>query len=134
MLNLIYGCFSSLNPPLMNVFSCNVNGVESSDAYYFVGLVPVINFIRCTVSVVIPILEIAGERLRSNLATLDDVLASGFRVNYSDPYNDHCLNCNLSGGQCGFLTNPTRPVCICQNKVCVDAGILSFRIRIFCFL
>lgn len=124
MLNLIYGCFSSpLSPPLLNVFSCNVNGVEPSDAYYFVGLVPVINYIRCAVSVVVPILGIAGERLRSSLATLDDVLASGFRVNYSDPYNDDCLNCSLSGGQCGFLTNPIRPVCICQNKVCFDAGI-----------
>ncbi|KAK1363622.1 putative serine/threonine-protein kinase [Heracleum sosnowskyi] len=123
MLNLIYGCFStSLNPPLLNVFSCNVNGVEYSDAYYFVGLVPVINFIRCAVSVVVPILGIAGERLRSNLATLDDVLASGFRVNYSDPYSDECLDCSLSGGQCGFLANPIRPVCICQNKLCVDAG------------
>lgn len=107
------------------MFSCNVNGVESSDAYYFVGLVPVdvINFVRCAVSVVVPILGIDGERLRSNLASLDDVLASGFRVNYSDPYGDECLNCSLSGGQCGFLDNPIRHVCICQNKLCVDAGI-----------
>ena len=91
-LNLFYGCFSSIIPPSLNVFSCNVNGAESSDAYYFAVLVPVINYIHSTVSVVVPILGIAGERLRSNLATLDDVLVSGFGVKYSDPFSHQCLN------------------------------------------
>ncbi|KAA8547780.1 hypothetical protein F0562_004209 [Nyssa sinensis] len=120
-LTLIYGCSSVMNYTPQNLFSCNVSGVNSTDAFYLTGPVPsdpIMSFIECHVSIVTPVLGDAGVRLTSNRSTLEEVLMQGFNVNYSDPYDNQCSQCIESGGQCGFDSSSGQAVCICVDRPC----------------
>lgn len=88
-------------------------------------------FIRCAVSLMVPILRIVGDGLTSNSKALGEVLNAGFNVNFSDPYTRQCLDCRLSGRQCGFDWNSSRPICICGHSLCNGACIWSFGVLLF---
>ncbi|XP_059642129.1 LEAF RUST 10 DISEASE-RESISTANCE LOCUS RECEPTOR-LIKE PROTEIN KINASE-like 1.4 isoform X2 [Cornus florida] len=123
-LTLFYGC----SPPTIsveahNLFNCSVSGLISSVAIYLIGPVPsdpIVQFISCNVSITVPVLREAGERLIGNRSTLTlrDVLMEGFSVNYSDPYDNQCSECTRLGGRCTFDSNSEQPVCMCSNGQC----------------
>ncbi|XP_059670733.1 LEAF RUST 10 DISEASE-RESISTANCE LOCUS RECEPTOR-LIKE PROTEIN KINASE-like 2.7 [Cornus florida] len=121
-LTLIYGCSSILTVKPLNLFGCNVSGVNGSDAFYLNGPVPsdpVLKLFACNVSVTVPVVGDASKRLAGNRTTLGEALMEGFNVNYNDPYDKQCLECIGFGGQCGFSSNLGEPVCICDgDRVC----------------
>ncbi|KAK2986780.1 hypothetical protein RJ640_011005 [Escallonia rubra] len=122
-LNIFYGCNSSaMRYRPHNLFSCNVAGSNLSDAYYLVGAVPsdpILNLVQCRVIVNLLVLRTTADRINSNQTSLGDALTEGFSLNYSDPYNGRCSDCVLFGGQCGFDSNSSRPICICQgDRLC----------------
>ncbi|XVF71590.1 hypothetical protein PTKIN_Ptkin12aG0050600 [Pterospermum kingtungense] len=121
-ITFFYGCHSLINssyePP--NLFSCNNSGV-----YYIVGPVPidpVFKIIECNnVSVTVPLLSSAVDKLVRNRSLLGEVLMEGFNVNYSIPQGDVCAKCvDESGGECGLLSG--RAVCICGDRICDTTG------------
>ncbi|KAL2499446.1 Protein kinase family protein [Abeliophyllum distichum] len=122
VLNLIYGCNSSamtLRPH--NLFSCNSSGFDLINAYYLIGPVPndpILSIIYCNVSISVPILRAASDRLTGLRISLEEALMQGFSVNYSDPYESNCSECNRLSGQCGFDSGLGQPVCICGNRPC----------------
>ncbi|KAA8547784.1 hypothetical protein F0562_004213 [Nyssa sinensis] len=131
-LTMMYGCSSTMNYTPQNLFSCNVNGVNSSDSFYLTGPVPrdpIISFLECNVSIVTPVIGDAGVRLTSNRSTLEEVLMQGFNVNYSDPYDNQCSQCIENGGQCGFESSSGQAVCICGDRPCPAAGSTSHRMK-----
>ncbi|KAL2453368.1 putative serine/threonine-protein kinase [Abeliophyllum distichum] len=122
VLNLIYGCNSSamtLRPH--NLFSCNSSGFDLINAYYLIGPVPndpILSIIYCNVSISVPILRAASDRLTGLRISLEEALMQGFSVNYSDPYESNCSECNRLSGQCGFDSGLGQPVCICGIRPC----------------
>ncbi|KAK3036547.1 hypothetical protein RJ639_030988 [Escallonia herrerae] len=131
-LNLVYGCNSSaMRYRPHNLFSCNVAGSNFSDAFYLVGAVPsdpILNLVQCRVILNLLVLRTTADRINSNQTSLGDALTEGFSLNYSDPYRGRCSDCVLFGGQCGFDSNSSKPICICQGDRLCDPppGIRSF--------
>ncbi|XP_022865650.1 LEAF RUST 10 DISEASE-RESISTANCE LOCUS RECEPTOR-LIKE PROTEIN KINASE-like 1.4 isoform X1 [Olea europaea var. sylvestris] len=126
VLNLIYGCNTSVMPLRpYNLFSCNSSGANISNAFYLIGPVPndpILRIIYCNVSISVPILRASGERLARLDISLEEALMEGFSVNYSDPYESNCSECNRFGGQCGFDSGLGQPVCICGDRPCPFAS------------
>ncbi|CAI9758410.1 unnamed protein product [Fraxinus pennsylvanica] len=122
VLNLIYGCNTSVMPLRpYNLFSCNSSGDNFNNAFYLIGPVPndpILRIIYCNVSISVPILRAAGDRLTGLNISLEEALMQGFSVNYSDPYESNCSECNRFGGQCGFDSGLGQPVCICGDRPC----------------
>lgn len=104
------------------MFSCVVGGVNSSDAFYFVGPLPIDPILRiitrCYVIVKVPLSGDAAQRLTGNKTSLGEALREGFDVSYSNPYGGHCSNCSSIGGQCGFDDSLGEPICICGDRAC----------------
>lgn len=104
------------------MFSCVVGGVNSSDAFYFVGPLPIDPILRiitrCHVIVTVPLSGDAAQRLTVNKTSLGEALREGFDVSYSNPYAGHCSNCSSIGGQCGFDDSLGEPICICGDRAC----------------
>ncbi|KAI8534444.1 hypothetical protein RHMOL_Rhmol10G0090000 [Rhododendron molle] len=123
-LTLSYGCSSPLNNTFYNRFRCELSGsgLNSSDAFYMVGPVPVDPILqviaRCNVTVKVKVNGDAAGRLTGNRTTLQEALMSGFNVSYSDPYEHQCSNCSSVGGRCGFDSNSGLPICICGDVQC----------------
>ncbi|KAK4426616.1 LEAF RUST 10 DISEASE-RESISTANCE LOCUS RECEPTOR-LIKE PROTEIN KINASE-like 1.3 [Sesamum alatum] len=121
-LTLFYGCNSSgirIRP--YNLFSCNSSGLSFTDAYYLVGPVPVDPILRilyCSVNISVPLLRAAGSQLTALRLSLGQALMQGFSVNYSVPHERLCTQCNNLGGDCGFDSVLSQPVCICGERPC----------------
>ncbi|PSS30596.1 Leaf rust 10 disease-resistance locus receptor-like protein kinase [Actinidia chinensis var. chinensis] len=130
-LHLVYGCSSLLNYTPYNRFNCTVSGVNSSDAFYVVGPVPVDpilgNVTKCNVMITVPVASDAASRLIGNQTTLAETLMKGFHVIYKDPYVDECSNCTWIGGRCGFDANSSSPICICGDLQCPIPNIIGSR-------
>ncbi|CAI9758405.1 unnamed protein product [Fraxinus pennsylvanica] len=122
VLYLIYGCNTSVMPLRpYNLFSCNSSGDNFNNAFYLIGPVPndpILRIIYCNVSISVPILRAAGDRLNGLNISLEEALMQGFSVNYSDPYESNCSECSRFGGQCGFDSGLSQPVCICGDRPC----------------
>ena len=110
--------------PLINSFSCDMNG-SSSEGFYFIGLDPndpVLGGIRCDVATNVPISRswfyYLGPDSNRSEDVLGDILRFGFAVNYSDPYNDDCATCRKSDGECGFDAELGKSICICGDRLC----------------
>lgn len=105
-----------------NRFSCELSGVNFTDAFYLVGPVPVDPILQvitqCNVTVELKVDGEAAQWLTTNQTTLREALMSGFNVNYSDPYQNQCSNCSWSGGTCGFDSDSNLPICICGDLQC----------------
>lgn len=104
-----------------NLFSCNSSGLNFTDAYYLVGPVPVDPILRilyCSVNVSVPLLRAAGNQLTALRLSLGQALMQGFSVNYSVPHERLCNECNNLGGDCGFDSVLSQPVCICGDRPC----------------
>lgn len=136
-LNLFYDCdnvMTTVKPS--NQFYCNVSG-NSGYAYYLTGAVPsdpILNIVKCTISLRIPVLESAADSLTANATTLGEVLTLGFNVNYSNPYDAMCSLCIASAGQCGYDFDKEESICICSNRICHVSGIRAFAPWILLFL
>ncbi|GFZ18929.1 protein kinase family protein [Actinidia rufa] len=128
-LHLVYGCSSLLNYTPYNRFNCTVSGVNSSDAFYLVGPVPVDPILgvvtKCNVTITVPVASDAAGRLIGNQTTLTETLMKGFHVIYSDPYVYECSNCSWVGGRCGFDSNSSSPICICGDLQCPIPNIIG---------
>ncbi|KAL0343365.1 UNVERIFIED_CONTAM: hypothetical protein Sangu_1223900 [Sesamum angustifolium] len=115
-LTLFFGCNTSgMTVRPYNLFTCNSTGLNFTDAYHLIGPVPrdpILSIVSCSVSVSVPVLRTAGNRLTNSRLTLGEALMQGFSVNYSDPYQRLCSECNRLGGQCGFDSVLGQPVCI----------------------
>ncbi|XP_028123818.1 LEAF RUST 10 DISEASE-RESISTANCE LOCUS RECEPTOR-LIKE PROTEIN KINASE-like 1.4 isoform X1 [Camellia sinensis] len=120
-LTLFYGCNPLKNYTSHNQFSCAVSGINVTDAFYLVGPVPldpVLQLITvCHVDVTVPVIGDAAGRLTGGQATLAETLMEGFNVNYSNQYATQCLNCTYFGNQCGFDSNLSLPICICDGDL-----------------
>ncbi|KAL0378052.1 UNVERIFIED_CONTAM: LEAF RUST 10 DISEASE-RESISTANCE LOCUS RECEPTOR-LIKE PROTEIN KINASE-like 1.3 [Sesamum radiatum] len=105
-LTLFYGCNTSgMTVSPYNLFTCNTTGLNFTDAYHLIGPVPrdpILSIVSCSVSVSVPVLRAAGNRLTNSRLSLGEALMQGFSVNYSDPYQRLCSECSRLGGQCGF--------------------------------
>ncbi|KAL0431342.1 UNVERIFIED_CONTAM: LEAF RUST 10 DISEASE-RESISTANCE LOCUS RECEPTOR-LIKE PROTEIN KINASE-like 1.3 [Sesamum radiatum] len=121
-LTLFYGCNTSAMPiKPYNLFSCNSSGLNFTDAYYLVGPVPVDPILRilyCSVNVSVPLLRAAGNQLTAVRLSLGQALMQGFSVDYSVPHERLCNECSNLGGDCGFDSVLSQPVCICGDRPC----------------
>ncbi|KAL0461987.1 UNVERIFIED_CONTAM: LEAF RUST 10 DISEASE-RESISTANCE LOCUS RECEPTOR-LIKE PROTEIN KINASE-like 1.3 [Sesamum latifolium] len=121
-LTLFYGCnTSAMRFRPYNLFSCNSSGLSFTDAYYLVGPVPVDPILRilyCSVNVSVPLLRAAGNQLTALQLSIGQALMQGFIVNYSVPHERLCNECNNLGGDCGFDSVLSQPVCICGDRPC----------------
>ncbi|KAI3785246.1 hypothetical protein L1987_44362 [Smallanthus sonchifolius] len=121
-LTIFFGCSSSpmfIQP--QNRFYCDVGGVDVTDSYFLIGEVPIdpiLKMIHCTNGVSIPLLRTVGADLNRSLLTLAEALTRGFEVIYSDPYGDRCSECSRSDGECGFDVTTSKPICICNSRIC----------------
>ncbi|KAI8031939.1 hypothetical protein LOK49_LG01G03497 [Camellia lanceoleosa] len=67
--------------------------------------------------VTVPVIGDAAGRLTGSEATLAETLMEGFNVNYSNQYATQCSNCTYFGNQCGFDSNSSQPICICDGDL-----------------
>ncbi|KAM3363247.1 LEAF RUST 10 DISEASE-RESISTANCE LOCUS RECEPTOR-LIKE PROTEIN KINASE-like 1.4 isoform X2 [Capsicum galapagoense] len=122
---LSYGCnVSALVFTPRNMFRCNIDGLNSTGAFYFLGPIPgdpSPNAITCTSMVTVPVFRAVGKRLYSNEITLGEALMEGFSVKYDAPYVGLCSDCTSMGGTCGFNVGLAQPICICQEMPCTLA-------------
>lgn len=126
-LTLFYGCSNLLNLQPDNMFHCEING-SLSISYYLMGPVPtdpVLNVIKCNVSVRVPILQSSVAMLTKNrsMLMLKEALMEGFSVNYTNPYEEECEKCRGISGECGFDSLLGSSICICGDRVCSITGI-----------
>ncbi|XP_020554911.1 LEAF RUST 10 DISEASE-RESISTANCE LOCUS RECEPTOR-LIKE PROTEIN KINASE-like 1.4 isoform X4 [Sesamum indicum] len=121
-LTLFYGCNTSgMTVRPYNLFTCNTTGLNFTDAYHLIGPVPrdpILSIVSCSMSVSVPVLRAAGNRLTNSQLSLGEALMQGFSVNYSDPYQRLCSECSRLGAQCGFDSVMGQPVCICGDRPC----------------
>lgn len=125
-LTLFYGCSSPYKINPTNEFACNVSGSNSSDSYYLFGPIPIdpiLNVIKCTVNVRVPILQKLINELASNRTTLGEAFMEGFNVNYTSLNDSECSMCLQSGGHCGFDSNSGQFMCFCGDRLCQPPGI-----------
>ncbi|GFS36873.1 serine/threonine kinase family catalytic domain protein [Actinidia rufa] len=126
---LVYGCSSLTNYTPYNQFNCVVSGANNSNAFYLVGPVPIDPILSiittCFVTVTVPVIGDAARKLTGNRTTLRETLMEGFSVNYMNPYANHCSNCTNFGGQCGFDTNLSEPICICGGDQYCSVPIVT---------
>lgn len=119
IVTLLYGCEDSFLPETSkpeNLFTCEINGKE--DAYYLIGPVPrdpIMSRFQCSAAVSVPIQLDFVDVLGANRSLLGSVLKEGFNVSYSNPFNEDCLKCYRSGGECGFTLSSGHSLCICDN-------------------
>nr|GEW43877.1 leaf rust 10 disease-resistance locus receptor-like protein kinase-like 1.4 [Tanacetum cinerariifolium] len=86
------------------------------------GEVPIdsiLRLIHCFKGVKVPLLRSVADELNGSLLTLAEALTRGFEVVFSDPFEDKCLECGRSNGQCGFNVETSEPVCICNSRICI---------------
>ncbi|GKV16747.1 hypothetical protein SLEP1_g27343 [Rubroshorea leprosula] len=120
-LSLFYECTPVQVYTPENLFWCG-DGSSSSAAYHVLGPVPndpIFKIIRCNISIKLPMLQAAADKLEINRFTLREALMEGFSVNYTTPNADDCASCRDSGGECGFLD---QFVCICGDRICDIPG------------
>ncbi|XP_038701512.1 LEAF RUST 10 DISEASE-RESISTANCE LOCUS RECEPTOR-LIKE PROTEIN KINASE-like 1.4 isoform X3 [Tripterygium wilfordii] len=121
ILTLFYGCLPSINSPLNNSFSCELNGGESEDGYFLFGPIPNDqdwSFFPCRGRISLPIFRSSVEKLVFNKSRLWEVLRDGFNASYRNPYEDDCEKCRESHGRCGFDQESVKPICICGDRLC----------------
>ena len=109
----------------VNKFRCENYGSSFSDSYFLVGPAPfdpILAIIKCNESIRVPILESIAAKLLHDRSLLGEALTMGFNVNYTIPYADECSKCLNFGGQCGFDSKSSKPICICGNQVCSVPG------------
>ncbi|KAL0424029.1 UNVERIFIED_CONTAM: LEAF RUST 10 DISEASE-RESISTANCE LOCUS RECEPTOR-LIKE PROTEIN KINASE-like 1.4 [Sesamum radiatum] len=127
-LTLFYGCnTSAMSIKPYNLFSCNSSWLNFTDAYYLVGPVPVDPILRilyCSENVSVPLLRATGNQLTALRLSLGQALMQGFSVNYSVPHERLCNECNNLGGDCGYDSVLSQPVCICGDRPCPFAVTL----------
>ncbi|GKV16745.1 hypothetical protein SLEP1_g27341 [Rubroshorea leprosula] len=102
---------------LENLFWCG-DGNLSSAAYDVLGPVPndpIFKIIRCNISIKLPMLQAAADKIETNSSTLREALMEGFSVIYTTPNEDDCVRCRDSDRDCGFLDHF---VCICGDRIC----------------
>ncbi|XP_042040222.1 LEAF RUST 10 DISEASE-RESISTANCE LOCUS RECEPTOR-LIKE PROTEIN KINASE-like 1.4 [Salvia splendens] len=128
-LTMVYGCntsvFNSTERDTTefgirrdNRIKCNSTDSNLSSAFYWVGPLPsdpILKIITCNISVNVPMLKIAGDRLTNSTLSLGEALMQGFNVSYSVRDERLCSQCNNLGGQCGFTD---QLICICGDRVC----------------
>ncbi|GAU38748.1 hypothetical protein TSUD_158790 [Trifolium subterraneum] len=125
---LYYGCkpTSVFTEDPHNLFHCDCNGYKNN-SYCLIGpfpLDPILIFAECDEGVEVPILEEQANKFVGNRSLLREVLMKGFNVNYSNPFDDDCLECIGSGGhQCGFDYDVDKPICICGNELCPSSEL-----------
>ncbi|KAL0381421.1 UNVERIFIED_CONTAM: LEAF RUST 10 DISEASE-RESISTANCE LOCUS RECEPTOR-LIKE PROTEIN KINASE-like 1.4 [Sesamum angustifolium] len=127
-LTLFYGCnTSAMSIKPYNLFSCNSSWLNFTDAYYLVGPVPVDPILRilyCSENVSVPLLRATGNQLTALRLSLGQALMQGFSVNYTVPHERLCNECNNLGGDCGYDSVLSQPVCICGDRPCPFAVTL----------
>ncbi|GKV09715.1 hypothetical protein SLEP1_g21172 [Rubroshorea leprosula] len=104
-----------------NLFWCGFWN-SSSAAYHVLGPVPndpIFKIIRCNISIKLPMLQAAADKLETNRSTLREALMEGFSVIYTTPNEDDCVRCRDSSGECGFSD---QFVCICGDRICDIPG------------
>ncbi|KVI00167.1 hypothetical protein Ccrd_021626 [Cynara cardunculus var. scolymus] len=126
-LTIFFGCSLSLMATQQPYrFYCDVDGVDLTDSYFFIGKVPIdpiLKMIHCFKGVRIPLLRTVGDDLNRSILTLAEALTRGFQVIYSDPYNEQCSECSRLNGQCGFNVATGQFVCICNSRICSPPGV-----------
>nr|DAD35410.1 TPA_asm: hypothetical protein HUJ06_006050 [Nelumbo nucifera] len=122
-LTLYYNCSSdwlnSIPPGPTFKYSCSTNGLNSE----FYKLVTPNSILldasqaaeECNANVTVPVLESEAKGIVATLSNLPTILEKGFEVSYSG-YNDLCGKCEDSGGQCGYNSTLSMPMCFCPNQ------------------
>lgn len=130
VVTLFYGCDDSVFPETIkpeHLFTCEINGKE--DAYYLIGPLPrdpMLSQFQCGAAISVPIQSGFVDVLGSNRSLLSNVLKQGFNATYSNPFNEDCLKCFHSGGECGFNLSSGHSVCIClDDQPCPGMFIIS---------
>lgn len=128
-LTIFFGCSLSLMATQQPYrFYCDIDGVDLTDSYFFIGKVPIdpiLKMIHCFKGVRIPLLRTIGDDLNRSILTLAEALTRGFQVIYSDPYDEQCSECSRDG-QCGFNVATGQSVCICNSRICSPPGVRRF--------
>ncbi|KAK3426334.1 hypothetical protein EUGRSUZ_F02804 [Eucalyptus grandis] len=124
VLTLFYKCSNLTNINPNNQFTCWINGSGfKRENYYLIGAVPtdpILNGSKCEVSATVPIQPSVANKstIFSYKSFLPEALTAGFEVNYTNPYEDHCVMCGGIGGECGFDSDQGKPICICGDHIC----------------
>ncbi|KAL4582512.1 hypothetical protein LXL04_007062 [Taraxacum kok-saghyz] len=125
-LTIFFGCSLSpmtIQPP--HRFYCDVGGVDLTDSYFLIGEVPIepiLKMIHCFKGVRTPLLRTVADDLNQSQLTLAEALTRGFQVTYTDPFDEKCLECGRSDGQCGFNITTGQPICVCNSSICSPPG------------
>lgn len=130
-LTMFYGCNTSLlNSGSSSVglritrdnrIKCNSTDLNFTGAFYWVGPVPsdpILSIISCNISVSVPMLRAAGDRLTNSTMSLGEALMQGFDASYSVQDEILCAECNSLRGQCGFNAATAQLICICGDQPC----------------
>ncbi|KAK4393599.1 LEAF RUST 10 DISEASE-RESISTANCE LOCUS RECEPTOR-LIKE PROTEIN KINASE-like 1.4 [Sesamum angolense] len=84
-LTLFFGCNTSgMTVRPYNLFTCNSTGLNFTDAYHLIGPVPrdpILSIVSCSVSVSVPVLRTAGNRLTNSRLSLGEALMQGNNSN-----------------------------------------------------
>ncbi|CAJ1843472.1 unnamed protein product [Sphenostylis stenocarpa] len=129
-LTLFYECkpTSVFTETPENLFHCESKG-DMNESYSLVGPLPsdpILGVVECVEHIAVPILKEQADRLVENRSLLGEILMKGFNVNYKNPYDNVCVECVGSGGQCGFDSDENEPICICGDQLCPTPGIPAF--------
>ncbi|KAJ4713429.1 Leaf rust 10 disease-resistance locus receptor-like protein kinase [Melia azedarach] len=111
---LLYDC-DPTEDQAHNKFSCPIND-RVVDFYFTAPTLtgPEISA-RCNFSLLVPVLDIAIERLIDFSMTIEQVIKEGFEVKWNLDAEE-CFECTDSGGKCGYNRTLNDFTCFCPDQ------------------
>ncbi|GKV39475.1 hypothetical protein SLEP1_g47233 [Rubroshorea leprosula] len=132
-LYFFYGCPPQIDNMLVRTrINSTING-GLQDAYYVdesLLRINLPNLTKCSISISVPVNQMAFEELSSGNEALDIALNEGFDVQYTSVIMN-CSACQNSGGRCGSNITSLEFLCLCPDqpypRMCLKPDAISWQ-------